>query len=1559
MIPLLLPIALIIGVLFFYYYGKELNASTPDAIVSVTVGNKAVPNNSLTTDQETVELTLKAKENDIIAIPYDETVSIKPLDEEGKETNYPQLMASDFKKSDAINYFDERISLQEEMTSKEASEETTEESSIKLSKELEEAHTRLPYYQVNKTESKGHFYFELEKDQTQRVQITRSTKKEQTVNIQSVKDSSRSQILVTFQALKEPLKQVEQPILPEELEEVEEAKLSEPEQPQPATEGSPVVEEVGEQLANESGTVDPKAVSKDTPFKVDVDVGKTTGLAPFDTANGPGFDKSADDDIVRTWDLVSYRVNLGISNIDDKYASLRIRLDSELPDAWRRDSANQSRQTAEIANGTVTDTASGVKKSTRSSWVTLEKATGQAYFTETIETFGGVNGDLLKPKFKVTIESAKLKNGSTETINQVIDGSVDPHLNDTVQISAKPFVDIKLAWTPSKIGRFEKVAGTPERPNTIVTNVASYAQIKPLPEHMGGKFLGTIKGSTYPVGGIEYEITQKQIYNANSASKELKIGVENDPVQAMFYDGLNAWEPNTIKMANGYEKYQSTFMPLSRQGLAAPVGYTRRTYPPTQSDSIHIGIFDTGNPTAENISSSHALKVINKDYQPASVGRNKWLLSGPKMGSNDEPFSVIAMQVTLPTDYLEAQAGTGALSVSLDYVLSVSKVKYEGKEQALSSSLRINWNKEWPGNAKTYSCFQNAAGRGLSSGPVSNRDYASMGDGMTTKGNKLRGAVYASVTDGRADTGVLYGRWNSNSFPYDDSRGITHTSNGVKFRKDYFGVGLATPDLSVRTPSQIEAAYTWYATPAEAKKHGKIAAIKSEFDVVDPSGYVLPRTFVPLAATGIIGAEDSSGNPNALLTNVFMYSKGALIRSYPSNHADLIYKPTKYSNAGIITSSQAPKQNWADTLYIAPMTIRPTITTNKSTYSPDETVQWIVDGKVESGSENNHKVQFEVTIPKETEYIVGTAKDYRGTSLSDPSTIVENSDGTKTLTWVLDYMAVGSTYNPKVTFGTSIVASKLTFVNNVANLNGKVVSELWLESDESNRDTSTKEQRTASKDIIVTNSGVIVVDKTVDKPFIESGNERDPAKPADTHPTDFTYTVSFKNHSAIPMQNVRVLDVLPYNGDQRGTTYQGTYSLTQAKQLSGTQGTIWYTNNFVAANIDPNAIVLSAGWYKLGSDMSVLKNAKAIMAVYDELEQGKDMAISLTLRPSGQKAGDKYINAPSLNSHLNKFVQGVPSGVRVYGRDLSGVAWYDDKLDGLIGTKPSGAPEEWAKDIPVKLYRSSLEVPTYKNNLVKESLTGEKFIDASGNSLKKTDTNGKYLFENLPEGDYIVEFIIGNKVIQREVRVTKKLVGSDPKLNSKADQDSYKTEAFNQPILSEVAGSGATDAKHHVTDVNLGLIRPSTIRLFKYATGTAIDANKDGHLSDVEKATGTPLKGAEFEVYEGNASTPFVTDTTDGSGNLSFVKLFPGEHTLIETKAPDGYELIKSPIKVTITEGNQTIQLYEEDDKKTELPFTGGTGPMFIIVMIVSVMGILGMGGLYWYYRQPSRKGEG
>ena len=1552
LLALCLPLLVVLGVAGAISQGPFLKANdSGPALVSLAINGEEQSDGTFETEEESVNIALTAKERSLLVLPYDEHVQITLLDESEQEYAYPQIGQDDFKKEDFVKQFEEANKI-EETTSTTDSTEIVEEQAP----EVQEHDSSL--FSVSENDQKGVFYLTMEKDEVRRFKVTRKSTETKEVVVKNAQDTEQVQKLFQFGVTEQELVQAELPLMEEEMmPEGEVVPEADPAAEQPVVEEAPVAEEsVDEENAAVADAIDrgTRAVSKDEPFPVTVDVGRTTGLAPFDTKKEPGYDTSPDDDIVRTWDQVNYRVNIGISNMAEKYTSVRIRLDTELPNAWRKDSSGQTRQTAEIANGTISDTGNGSKKSFRSSWVTLNKATGQAYFTETMEAFGGVNGDELKPEFKVTIESATTAAGTTEPINQVIDASVLPYMNDTVYVSAKPLVEVILTRNRTKNSTFEKTTGTNDKPHTLITPVAAYLQLKPLSNRTD---VTSIKGCTFPVGGIKYKIRSKIVYSGGGITKELSIGEDIDPIEAISYDGMDL---RRRKFTTEYASYASVYSPLSLQATEAPYGYTNRTYPPDQTYNNLIGIYNTGNLLLENSGNSD-IEITNNDYVPASVGKNKWLYSGSQMPSNSHPFSVVAIQMAFPYDYLEKQVG---VSSKLDYTLSVSEVEYEGKKQEVSASTVVGWDRHWPGNIRAYTSFLNAQSKPLSSVSSTNT-WSSYGDGSTAQGNRVNLAYSSVFTDVEASKGVGYGRWNANSFKYDETANVSiRNTTGGAVKTVYYGVGPRSPDDSLRTREAIENAYTWYSSPSEAVDSGIISAVKYEYDATAVDGYTSLGITTPLIAIGKT-AKDENGNPNISLSNVFNYKEkiGISQTRYSPGVSEKKYAPTIYDNNGNLISRHDPSTLSWDTLFISGMTIRPTITTDKSTYAPDEVVNWSVDGNVESGSENNHKVQLKVTIPKETLYTLGTAKDHQGNPLTDP-TIVENSDGTWTLTWLLDYMAAGSNYNPKVTFDTSIVSSKLNFENNMASLNAKVVSEVWLEEDDNIRDTSGETFRTSTTGVSVTNSGVIVVDKTVDKSYVDAGNETDSAQASVPNPTDFTYTISFRNHSAIPMQNVRILDVLPYNGDERGTAFNGDYSIVDVNQLPGNiSGTVWFTTNAVPADRDPNAVVLSSGWYRATSNPAGLKNATAIMVVYDELPQGEDMSFTIKVRPNNQKAGDIYVNAPSLNSHLNQFVQGVPSSVRVVGRDLSGVAWYDDSLDGLIGNKTDPVvPEDFAKDIPVKLYRTSLENPDYKNELVEESLTGEKFIDGSGNSLIKTDANGKYTFSNLPEGEYVAEFVIDGKVH----RVTKKLVGDDVTKNSKADPDSYKTPGYTQPKINELAPVwGQGDSINHVTDVNVGLIRPGTINLFKYEAGTAVDGNSDGQLSDPEKATGTPLKDAVFDLIKdhGGTGTKLGTATTDADGKLKFdvgsgltENLFPGDYSLVETKAPSGFELLKKPINVTITQGNQVIQLYQDNDKGTDLPFTGGDNPMIIVLLAAASLLTVGFIGMMLYYRQPKRR---
>ncbi|MDR0921641.1 MAG: SpaH/EbpB family LPXTG-anchored major pilin [Lactobacillales bacterium] len=91
----------------------------------------------------------------------------------------------------------------------------------------------------------------------------------------------------------------------------------------------------------------------------------------------------------------------------------------------------------------------------------------------------------------------------------------------------------------------------------------------------------------------------------------------------------------------------------------------------------------------------------------------------------------------------------------------------------------------------------------------------------------------------------------------------------------------------------------------------------------------------------------------------------------------------------------------------------------------------------------------------------------------------------------------------------------------------------------------------------------------------------------------------------------------------------------------------------------------------------------------------------------------------------------------------------------------------------------------------------------------------------------------------------------------------------------------------------------------------------------------------------------------DGNGIITKDEAYPRENVkkdywVVETKAPDGYELIKEPKKVTVTLDTadnmtgelETAELNVVDKPKTDLPFTGGQGTTILVSIAVGAIAI-------------------
>lgn len=126
----------------------------------------------------------------------------------------------------------------------------------------------------------------------------------------------------------------------------------------------------------------------------------------------------------------------------------------------------------------------------------------------------------------------------------------------------------------------------------------------------------------------------------------------------------------------------------------------------------------------------------------------------------------------------------------------------------------------------------------------------------------------------------------------------------------------------------------------------------------------------------------------------------------------------------------------------------------------------------------------------------------------------------------------------------------------------------------------------------------------------------------------------------------------------------------------------------------------------------------------------------------------------------------------------------------------------------------------------------------------------------------------------------------------------------------------------------------------------------------IKKVTGflqKPLAGAEFKVTDKAGNKYQVTD--EGEGIFKVTGLAPGEYTIEETKAPEGYVKLDEALKFTISAdgkveggsfeltntGNNTLEVTVKNHAAGILPKTGGNGIYIYLLIGASLMLLTGI----------------
>ena len=181
-------------------------------------------------------------------------------------------------------------------------------------------------------------------------------------------------------------------------------------------------------------------------------------------------------------------------------------------------------------------------------------------------------------------------------------------------------------------------------------------------------------------------------------------------------------------------------------------------------------------------------------------------------------------------------------------------------------------------------------------------------------------------------------------------------------------------------------------------------------------------------------------------------------------------------------------------------------------------------------------IKAEVILPKGLEYVPGSSKRVEE-NYTEPE-ILENDDESTTLVWYIYGVTSGQEIEP-ILFNASIDKSS----NNGTQYETTfIISEHVPESETAKIGNSEVKNRTSTESINIINLASFRLYKEVETPVIEKNGE-----------IHFTITARNSNETTLP--EFAILDIMPYNEDGRGTKYNGTYTISKITISQNINGT--------------------------------------------------------------------------------------------------------------------------------------------------------------------------------------------------------------------------------------------------------------------------------------------------------------------------------------------------------------------------------------------------------------------
>ena len=554
-----------------------------------------------------------------------------------------------------------------------------------------------------------------------------------------------------------------------------------------------------------------------------------------------------------------------------------------------------------------------------------------------------------------------------------------------------------------------------------------------------------------------------------------------------------------------------------------------------------------------------------------------------------------------------------------------------------------------------------------------------------------------------------------------------------------------------------------------------------------------------------------------------------------------ILNPDNYTRSNIIGDRVIPTANmdqpYGDSIRIVNFTARQDISVlntqsdgqTKTSFSVDEneTIEFRVRSYIEDmnervGADDTWFIKdaaINITIDPNLDYIPDD-------SLGTPA-VTQGIDGKTTLTYIVPWSKPNQNikdirFNVKLKStitGTSVpmlIESTLDPIN----INGE-------------QDYSEVEAKKASYTIYGTYSPTVLLSQESTGNTIVDKNQ------------EFSYVLKAYNNTGETVVDYSILDILPYNNDDRKSNFDGSYEVKV--DLPDSE----YGAKVYCSTMDPKTLSGDVDNSKdtfTECSASEYNKATAIKITGLRIEKDQNMdPIAVTIKPTDNKFGNKYVN--DFKGAYKKLTPKKSNKItyKVISRTVSGRVFYDSDEDGIRQDD-----EKLVGGIPVTLYKLSNEG-----------------LQNSGETT--TNEKGEYAFTNLEAGYYKVRLKLDGKKFD----LTRRYATLDPT----RDSDAYKindneAEISNRYNPNEIDGINLSVFEDNIkADMDMGLIPRESFGFEVKKYITQVDLNYNNSLTTNKYENKSEVALNVRNTLSSNAKVYYGIQVTNNSTRSGYVKL--------------------------------------------------------------------------------------